>query len=66
VGTFCAGKVLAAHQLAAPQGTIAHDWHGIWMIPAVGAMIVLAVFMIFFRNPVKKPKPAPEEAAVAV
>ena len=53
VGTMLAGKTLAAHQLAAPQGTILHDWHGIWMTPAIGATVVMVVFLIFFREPAK-------------
>ena len=51
VGTLLAGKVLAANKLAAVQGTIAHDWQAIWMTPALGACAVLAVFLIFFREP---------------
>jgi len=51
VGTLLAGKVLAAHTLAEVQGTIAHDWQAIWRIPAWGAVAVLIVFLIFFRDP---------------
>jgi nucleoside transporter len=53
VGTLLAGKTLAAHTLAQPQGAIAHDWRGIWMTPALGAVAVLVVFLIFFREPAK-------------
>ena len=54
VGTLLAGKTLAAHTLAKAQGAIVHDWHGIWMTPAIGAVIVMVVFLIFFREPAKK------------
>jgi MFS family permease len=54
VGTMLAGKTLAAHTLAKAQGAIVHDWHGIWMTPAIGAAIVMVVFLIFFREPAKK------------
>ena len=54
VGSTLAGKSQAAHTLAQPQGAIAHDWHGIWIWPAWGAVAVLVVFFIFFRDPVKK------------
>ncbi len=54
VGTLLAGKVLAAHRLAAPLGGIAHDWRGIWQIPGWGAAAVLAFFLIFFREPVAR------------
>ena len=41
VGTMLAGRVLAARQLPTPIGTIEHDWRGIWMTPALGAVAVL-------------------------
>ncbi|MBI5769170.1 MAG: MFS transporter [Verrucomicrobia bacterium] len=58
VGTLLAGKVLAAHTLATPRGAIAHDWQKIWMTPAIGAAVVLVVFLIFFREPPAKPAAA--------
>ena len=51
VGAWLAGKVLDAHKLAEPVGGLAHDWRGIWQTPAWGALAVLAVFLLFFRNP---------------
>jgi nucleoside transporter len=54
VGTFLAGTVLGKHALATPVNGLAHDWRAIWMTPAIGAAIVLVVFLIFFRNPPKK------------
>ena len=51
VGTLLAGKVLAAH--AQPTGGLEHDWAAIWHTPAWGSLAVLAVFLIFFRNPTK-------------
>jgi nucleoside transporter len=51
VGTMLAGQVMAVEKLAQPIGAIEHDWRGIWMQPAVGAVVVLVVFLIFFREP---------------
>ena len=59
VGTYLAGKTLAAHALVIPQGTIAHDWQAIWLTPAIGAAGVMAVFLIFFRDP-KNTKAVPQ------
>ena len=53
VGTMLAGKVMAAHKLPEAIGTIEHDWIGIWIQPAFGAVAVLIVFLIFFREPRK-------------
>lgn len=58
VGTLLAGKVLAARTLATPVGKIAHDWQGIWTTPAIGASLVLVVFLIFFREPSARPPSA--------
>ena len=54
VGSLLAGKVLAAHTLAVPIGGLAHDWAGIWRMPALGASAVLVVFLLFFREPSRK------------
>ncbi|MGB4401050.1 MAG: MFS transporter [Daejeonella sp.] len=53
VGTHLAGISQASHTLADATGSIQHDWQGIWIYPAWGALAVLVVFMIFFRNPSK-------------
>lgn len=53
-GTYLAGRVMDANQLAEPNGDIAHDWAAIWSTPAWIAVGVLVVFMLFFRNPEKK------------
>jgi nucleoside transporter len=58
VGTLLAGKTLAANKLAQAQGSIQHDWSKIWMTPAIGAVIVLVVFVIFFREPARNPAPS--------
>ncbi len=63
VGTMLAGKVLAAHHLAVPQGALNYDWRGLWMIPAIGATAVMVLFLIFFHDP--KKKPAAGEVAAA-
>ncbi len=53
VGSTLAGKSQGIHTLAEPRGLIAHDWHGIWIYPAWGAVAVLVIFLIFFRDPPK-------------
>jgi nucleoside transporter len=48
--TIVAGRVVDAYRL--PDGT--HDWRGIWMVPAIGAFVILAVFAIVFRPAASK------------
>ena len=45
------GTLLATRTLATPVGKIAHDWQGIWTTPAIGAALVLVVFLVLFREP---------------
>ena len=54
VGTLLAGRVLAAHQIAAAPGQpVTYDWEAIWSLPAWGAVAVLALFVLCFRNPAR-------------
>ena len=57
VGTMLAGKVLAMHTLTEVSGFTHHNWRTIWMIPGCGAIAVLILFLIFFREPPKKAGP---------
>jgi nucleoside transporter len=59
VGTMLAGQVMGAHELPQPVGTIKHDWAGIWLLPALGSVAVLAVFALFFREPKGSGAPSP-------
>ncbi len=54
VGSTLAGRSQGFHALSQPQGGVAHDWHGIWIYPAWGAVVVLVIFLIFFREPPRK------------
>lgn len=46
IGFWLAGNVY--NQYANPDGS--HDWKMIWIIPAIIAVVVLAGFMLFFKN----------------
>jgi len=54
VGTMLAGTVLAQHTLHEHHGGMAHDWGAIWMTPAIGALVVLIVFLFSFAEPAAK------------
>lgn len=53
VGSFLAGRVQGHYLLETPVGEIKHDWAAIWQWPAWGALGVLVIFLIFFRDPKK-------------
>ncbi len=68
VGTYIAGRVMAANELAVPTAEgLQHDWSAIWATPAWLSLGVLLVFLLFFRNPTGKPDlpPAATPAAPA-
>jgi nucleoside transporter len=50
IGAWASGEVVAAYAL--PGG--GHDWDRIWMIPAIGAAVVLVLFALFFRPQVRR------------
>ncbi len=54
VGTHLAGLSQSYHSLKEPVGELTHNWYGIWIYPAWGALAVLVIFVIFFREPEKK------------
>ncbi len=52
IGFTLAGKVADAHTV----GT-AHDWHAIWIVPAVIAVVIAVLFGVAFRAERQKTKP---------
>ena len=49
IGSWVSGKVVDAYAITGPSGVVTHDWRSIWMVPAVGAAIILVIFAILFR-----------------
>lgn len=45
IGAFVSGRVVDAYALAGGG----HDWRGIWLVPAMGAAVILVVFAVSFR-----------------
>ena len=58
IGAFVSGRVVDAYAL--PSG--AHDWRGIWIVPAVGAAIVLVLFALLFHPTPRAPEPIAKAA----
>jgi nucleoside transporter len=58
IGAFVSGRVVDAYAL--PNG--AHDWRGIWIVPAAGAAIVLVLFALLFRPTASGPQPMAKAA----
>ena len=49
IGSWVSGKVVDAYAITGANGVVTHDWRSIWLVPAVGAAIILVVFALLFR-----------------
>jgi nucleoside transporter len=58
IGAFVSGRVVDVYAL--PGG--AHDWRGIWIVPAVGAAVVLVLFALLFHPTAETPEPLAKAA----
>lgn len=53
IGNVISGYVVAHYTPNGPDGTPATgapDWHKIWMVPAIGAAVCLALFIVLWRD----------------
>ena len=48
IGSWLSGRIVDRHATTV-GGTVTHDWHQIWLVPAAGAGAVLILFALFFR-----------------
>lgn len=66
IGAWVSGAVVEANRIATPAvGQVGHDWQAIWLVPAVGALIVMIVFALMFKPVRAQPtgaEPAPSPA----
>ena len=46
IGSYLSGRVVDMYRV---EGAVPHDWPSIWMVPAVAAVVVLVLFIAFFR-----------------
>ena len=51
IGSWLSGLVVDAYAITRDGAVVGHDWLHIWLVPAAGAAIVLALFALFFRSP---------------
>jgi nucleoside transporter len=59
VGAFVSGRVVGAYATEGAGGAVTHDWHQIWLYPAIMAFVILVVFALLFRPAVaREPQPA--------
>ena len=49
IGSWASGKVVDAYAVTGANGVASHDWQSIWMVPAIGAAVILVIFAVLFR-----------------
>ncbi len=49
IGSWLAGVVVDANSVAGAAGAVTHDWASIWTVPAIGALVVLFIFLVLFK-----------------
>jgi nucleoside transporter len=50
IGAWASGQIVQNNStLAGPGEILGHNWHQIWLVPALGALGVLFLFALFFR-----------------
>ena len=62
IGSWVSGRVVETYAVTGANGVVSHDWRSIWMVPAVGAAVIMIVFAILFR-PRATPKGGDREMA---
>lgn len=59
IGAWVSGRVVDAYAITGPTGVVTHDWRSIWLVPAIGAAVILVIFALLFRPKVEV-KSAPQ------
>ena len=49
VGSWLSGVIVKAHERPSAATSIPHDWHGVWLWPAAGALAVFVLFALLFK-----------------
>jgi MFS family permease len=50
VGSLICGRIVDMYAIPGPGGTLLHNWHNVWMFPAIASAVVLIFFLIGFRT----------------
>ncbi len=49
IGSWVSGRVVDAYATTGANGAVTHDWRSIWMVPALGSVVILVIFAVLFR-----------------
>lgn len=65
VGSLICGRIVDLYASTGPGGAVIHNWRNIWMVPAVGAAVVLAIFGAGFSSKEERADQRAPQAALA-
>ena len=54
-GSWLSGAVVQHYVISGSGSTVMHDWRSIWLVPATGSAIILALFLVTFTDRAKQP-----------
>ena len=49
IGAWASGRIVQLYTTPTAGGVTTHDWTSIWLVPAIGAAVILVLFAVLFR-----------------
>ncbi len=64
IGSWISGRVVDLYRVTSSDSIARHNWHSIWIVPAAASFLVMAAFLLFFRDQASAKPESVEAVAV--